>query len=217
MSNKQDKENPDVRARLVAQEVAHTHDESYFAATPPLDAKRALISTMVTERTRNGLPLKLSLVDVRKAYFNGTPTRDIFVRIPQEMGLSRKTVAKLKKCLYGTRDAGHIWEAVYGDALVAMGFSQGKASPCCFHHPGWQVNLVVHGDDFSALGTDKGLDLWEKGMATAFEVKLKGRLGPDKQDCKELRVLNRILRMTDKGVACKPTLATLSMWCEHWN
>lgn len=38
-------------------------------------------------------------------------------------------------------------------------------------------------------------------MATAFEVKLKGRLGPEKQDCKELRVLNRILRMTDKGVA----------------
>lgn len=58
LSNKQDKEDPDVRARLVAQEVAHTQDESYFAATPPLEAKRALISTMVTERTRNGLPLK---------------------------------------------------------------------------------------------------------------------------------------------------------------
>ena len=60
---------------------------------------------------------------------------------------------------------------------------------------------MVHGDDFSALGNDTGLDLWEKGMAKAFEVKLKGRLGPEKHDCKELRVLNRILRMTDKGVA----------------
>ena len=52
MCNKGDIANPDMRARLVAQEVAHEREDSYFAATPPLEAKRALISQMATERTR---------------------------------------------------------------------------------------------------------------------------------------------------------------------
>ena len=201
MCNKGDIANPDMRARLVAQEVAHEREDSYFAAPPPLEAKRALISQMASERTRGGVPLKISLVDVRKAYFNGIPTRNLYVRLPPELGLPRTIVGKLKRCLYGTRDAGHIWEAKYGDELVKMGFIQGKASPCCFHHPTWLVSLVVHGDDFTALGTDKALQLFEDGMAAAFEIKCKGRLGPDPGDCKELRVLNRILRMTDEGVS----------------
>ena len=199
--NKGDSANPDVRARLVAQEVNTYQEEAYFAATPPLECKRALISQMVTERTRNGAPLKLCFVDVRKAYFNGRPTRNLYVRLPKEMGLPRSMLGKLQRCLYGTRDAGHIWEAVYGDALIKMGFIQGVASPCCFFHPIWKVSLVVHGDDFTALGTDASLVKFEQGMQAAFEVKLKGKLGPEKGDEKEMRILNRILRITDKGVA----------------
>ena len=57
--NKGDSAAPDVRARLVAQEVNTYQDEAYFAAPPPLECKRALISQMVTERTRGGVPLKL--------------------------------------------------------------------------------------------------------------------------------------------------------------
>ena len=63
-----------------------------------------------------------------------------------------------------------------------MGFIQGGASPCCFQHPEWKVSVVVHGDDFTALGTAHGLDLYEKGMQKRFECKLKGRLGFEKED-----------------------------------
>ena len=127
--NKSDNSHPDVRAHLVAQEVDTYQDEAYFPATPPLECKRALISQMATERTRNGKCLKLCFIDVRKAYFNGRPTRNIFVRLPREMGLPRTMLGKLKRCLYGTRDAGHIWEAVYGDALIKNGL-QARDSEC---------------------------------------------------------------------------------------
>ena len=46
ISNKQDRSNPDVRARLVAQEVAHHSDASFYSATPPLESKRMLFSEM---------------------------------------------------------------------------------------------------------------------------------------------------------------------------
>ena len=37
-------------------------------------------------------------------------------------------------------------------------------------------------------------------MTKSFECKLKGRLGTGPDDCKEMRVLNRIVRISDKGV-----------------
>ena len=65
--NKNDTDDPDIRARLVAQEVNVHGDPSLFAATPPLDSKRMLFSQWSTERSRQGVPLKLSFVDIRKA------------------------------------------------------------------------------------------------------------------------------------------------------
>ena len=198
--NKRDIHDPDVRARLVAQEVNTHPEDSFFAATPPLEAKRMLMSEFATERYRDGKPLKLSFIDVRKAYFNGIPTRKLFVRLPKELGLPPNIVGKLKKCIYGTRDAGAIWEGCYGDALANMGFAQGKASPCCFYSAAWNVSVVVHGDDFTALGTATALDLYEAGMSKAFEVKLRGRMGPEPNDLKEIQILNRIVRYNDDGL-----------------
>ena len=42
--------------------------------------------------------------------------------------------------------------------------------------------------------------MYEKRMQEAFECKLKGRLGTGPEDCKEMRVLNRIVKVTDNGL-----------------
>lgn len=198
--NKNDLEDPDVRCRLVGQEVNLHADESFYAATPPLEAKRMLFSEFSCQRTRDGKPLQISFVDVKKAYFYGIPEREIYVRLPPELGVSKQYVGKLVRCMYGTRDAGAIWESCYASCLIKLGFVQGKASPCCFNHPIWNVNVVVHGDDFTALGNSDGLDKFEKGMTATFECKLKGRLGTGDNDMKEMRVLNRIVRITPDGL-----------------
>ena len=66
-SNKGDAENPDVRCRLVAQEVNKGTGgcDDFYAATPPLEAKRLLFSEWATKKVRHGKKLKLSFVDVR--------------------------------------------------------------------------------------------------------------------------------------------------------
>ena len=195
--NKNDINDPDVRCRLVAQEINLQADESFYAATPPLEAKRMLFSEYASEQTRNGVPLQISFVDVKKAYFYGIPDRSLYVRFPPEMGLGKGMVGKLVRCMYGTRDAGAIWENCYTTCLTNMGFVQGAASPCCFLHKEWGVSVVVHGDDFTALGTPEALTKYEAGMMKSFECKIKGRLGTGKDDLKEMRVLNRIVRITD--------------------
>ena len=138
--NTNDIHDPDVRCRLVAQEVNIHADESFYAATPPLEAKRLWFSEF-SKRCKTE-PLQLSFVDVRKVYFYGIPERAIYARLPYELGLGKSVVGKLIRCMYGTRDAGAIWEFTYTSCLLKLGFIQGGASPCCFKHPEWKVSVV---------------------------------------------------------------------------
>ena len=106
--------NPKIRCRYVATEVNKGGSEdAFYAATPPLEAKRLLLSQFAHSQTTTTDPnkkLKLCLVDGTKAYFNAEPNRNIFVRLPKEMGMPVGTLGKLVRCAYGTRDAGARWE-----------------------------------------------------------------------------------------------------------
>ena len=68
----------------------------------------------------------------------------------------------------------------------------------------WNIACVVHGDDFTALGTADSLDLYEAEMCKAFECKLKGRLGHQPEDLKEIRVLNRVVTIVEAGLKYEP-------------
>ena len=94
-----------------------------------------------------------------------------------------------------------IWEECYSHALINLGFRRGIANPCCFYNEQRQLAVVVHGDDFTALGARDDLEYLEKGLSEVFELKLKGHLG-EASDCqKEIRVLNRIARIDEEGVS----------------
>ena len=62
--NKHDINDPGVRCRLVAQEVNLHADDSFYAATPPLEAKRMLFSNF-SSRALNE-KIQISFVDVKK-------------------------------------------------------------------------------------------------------------------------------------------------------
>ena len=115
-----------MRARLVSCEINKDgrHD-AFSASTPPLEGKKILFSKFASERRRGNFNLRISFVDIKKAYFNGIPTRDIYMSVPKEMGLPPGTLAKQVRCVYGTRDAGKIWEDTYTQVLEGAGFHAG--------------------------------------------------------------------------------------------
>ena len=102
-------------------------------------------------------PMTLSFIDMKQAYFNGVPSRLIYMSLPPELGLLKHLVAKQSLCVYGTRDAGMIWEQCCQDALERVGFISGASNPCRFRHVDQDIFVVVHGDDFTAMGTDADL------------------------------------------------------------
>ena len=77
LCNKGDSSDPDMRARLVACEVNKTgKDDACYASTPPGESKKILFSMYASQRFRTmpdgtTLPLRLSFIDIKKAYFNG--------------------------------------------------------------------------------------------------------------------------------------------------
>ena len=133
--NKGDSDQPVIRSRYVACEVNTYKDDSLFAATPPLEALRFLLSRTAT-RSKGSPHKKLLLIDVRKAHLHAEAVREVFVSLPPEIARSHPGCCwRLRRCLYGTRDAPAQWEALYCRRLGDMGFIPGKASRCCFHHP----------------------------------------------------------------------------------
>ena len=128
--NKGDKHEYDVRARLVACEMTTLKTDDFYAATPPLEAKRLLFSAFsnVARRPENiSSQFVLSFVDIKKAYVNGVPRRNLHLMFPKDMGIGGRYIAHVKRCVYGTRDAGNIWEDCYADALTQMGFVSNKS------------------------------------------------------------------------------------------
>ena len=189
--NKGDRVNPDYRSRLVAQEFASQKRDDLFAATPPLEALKALLSAAVTEgigwhsTTGRGGGMRLDVIDVKKAYFHSPALREVYIKLPPEDAEPRKC-GRLLKSLPGTRDAAQSWEVAYSNFLLKNGFVRGLACPCAFFHPGRNIRIVIHGDDINALGHCHELDWLRDELKATFDVKFKARLGPGEMVTKRL-------------------------------
>ena len=150
-----------------------------FAATPPLEALKLLLSMMMTKGIGYFGKCEeyvMDFIDIRRAYFHAYATRDVYVELPEEDREEGKC-GKLYKSMYGTRDAAQNWEAAYTEFMEGIGFTTGRSSPCIFHHKDRDVRAVVHRDDFTMLGSRKALNWFKERIMDKFEIKYKGRMG----------------------------------------
>ena len=107
---------------------------------------------------------------------------------------------RLLRHMYGTQKAAEGWQSEYSTTMKAMGFEQGLASPCVFYHRERGLVSSVHGDDFTTGGPKFQLDWFEATLASYYELRKGGRLGPAPDDAKEGTVLNRVIRWTEEGI-----------------
>ena len=206
-TNKGDETVPNYRARLVGRELKKDRRDDLFAATPPLESLRMILSICASnqreyQRERNFIVMSN---DIKRAYFYAPATRPIFIKIPNEdwEDGDDDRVGQLNLSLYGTRDAALNWSKTYSDVLENVGFVKGRASPCNFFHPSRQVSVTVHGDDFTSTGPEAELRWLDRQLRTRFEVKTEF-LGPGENHAKQIRVLNRVLTWGTEGLTYEP-------------
>ena len=145
------------------------------------------------------------LIDIKRAHFYAPAQRELFVDLPPEDPKydDKSTCGLLLQSLYGTRDASSNWEKEYCRSLAAGGFVRGSASPCHFWKPSWDVRLLVHCDDFFAVGPMDGLQKFRNLMTSNYECKVDC-IGVGKNDPKQLRVLGRVITIGEMGVTYEP-------------
>ena len=85
-------EKPD-RSRLVARDFKGDDKgrDDLFAETPPLEAKRMLLSKAATRR-EDGKPRKLLFIDAKKAHLNPRCEDEVYVELPREYGVPEVSV-----------------------------------------------------------------------------------------------------------------------------
>ena len=127
--------------------------------------------------------MKLVFLDVSRAYFHTDITTPTFVELPPELKAAHPNMCwKLRKAMYGTRAAAQSWSKEYTKTLKEFGFIQHLGSPCCFHLPAKHLRVVVHGDDFVSLGPESAIRWYREQMATKYEVKVRGIVGPTRHE-----------------------------------
>jgi Reverse transcriptase (RNA-dependent DNA polymerase) len=69
--------------------------------------------------------LELCSMDISHAYLNGKLEEDIYMQQPEGFEVGRpEHVCKLRKSLYGLKQAGRVWNKTLQSVLLSMGFQQ---------------------------------------------------------------------------------------------
>jgi len=184
-----------VKCRFVGMEFANEKRDDLFAGTPPLWVARLLISRAMSKGDKDR---GLMAVDVASAFLYADVLREIFIELPQEdtEGRKRNMVGRLRKALYGTRDAPLAWQEALTQSLLAWGFRRSELHPALFYHPVRDIELAIHVDDMLCSGNVEDLEWFARTCAEKYEVKNKiiQRVG------EELTYLGRTIRRVAGGI-----------------
>ena len=116
--NKGDEQHPNYRSRLVATEFKTDINPELYAATPPSECLRMLISMLASQ---DGA--EMMYADVPRAYFYAKAVRRMYIKLPEEdfeQGDECKC-ARLLMSMYGTRGVATNWAAEYIATLIENG------------------------------------------------------------------------------------------------
>ena len=209
---------PIVRSRLVAQEFASEDiRDDLFAATPPLAATKMCLSEAASKGDYGKGDHRVMIMDVKRAFLYGDIEDRVYIRLPKEdpkynMGL----VGRLKKAMYGTRGAPHVWQKMVRRTMTKLGFEINPISPCVYFHPQLDLVVVTHVDDFLCSGKLSDLRWLHEAISKEFDIKSE-TLGPGNGEVREVQFLGRIIKWTQEGYEyeCDPKHAKIML--EEWN
>jgi Reverse transcriptase (RNA-dependent DNA polymerase) len=92
-------------------------------------------------------------LDVKSAFLNGYLDKDIYKSLPREYSLANGTVCKLKRSIYGLRQAPRAWNKLLTDDLKLSGFQHLINAESVFYSIVDEsvVYLIIYVDDILVL------------------------------------------------------------------
>lgn len=179
------------KARLVVRGFAQTNVNPYRDIYSPV-AKLATVRTLLS--VGNQQDYHFLQLDVKTAFLNGELETPVYVYPPPGLEHVRGQVYKLKKALYGLKNAAKCWNKKINNVLIQMGFNKSENDPCLYIRTKESelIYLLIFVDDIILSG--KNLD----DLLTVKNVLMSNFKMKDKGDLKNFLGLE-ITRDRDKG------------------
>ncbi len=142
----------EVRARLTAKGFQEIHDIPKESPTMHKHTLRLILAVAATKGW------KISASDVKSAFLQGNELdRVVLVKPPKEANLTNK-LWRLRKCLYGLKDASKKWYEKVKNRLEKLGFKKSAYDSGFFYYLNEKGELEgvigLHVDDFIHCGTE---------------------------------------------------------------
>ena len=164
------------KARLVAlgnkQEYGVDYDETFAPV-----AKMTTIRTVLSIAASKGW--SLHQMDVKNAFLHGDLTEDIYMTPPQGLFSSSTGVCKLKRSLYGLRQAPRAWFEKFRTTLLGFSFTQSQYDSSLFIQTTATgiVLLLIYVDDMVITGSDhESIQRLKQQLQASFHMKDLGNL-----------------------------------------
>lgn len=115
------------------------------------------------------------MLDVSCAFLYASIARDVYIELPWADPISKEAcwVGKLKKALYGTRDAPQAWQLELSKTLVKMGFIMSKLHAGLYYHAERDLPLVDHVDDMLSSGLEENLVWLREELTKRYMIKVQ--------------------------------------------
>ena len=169
------------KARLVADGNTQKHgiDFDRIFATVVKTTTIRLVLALAAARDYN-----LSSIDIRQAYLQAEITEDLFMRPPPGVwpfdSQRRPLVCKLRRSLYGLKQAGREWAVLFTSFLVTWGMARSVIDPCLYTFTattGAILWVCVYVDDALLADSNSALrDRFVTDLSARFPTEDKGEL-----------------------------------------
>lgn len=167
------------KARLVAKGYAHREGVDFEQVFAPV-ARIETVILLLALAARCGW--RVHHMDVKSAFLNGDLVEEVYVQQPPsfvvENGKGKGKVLKLKKAMYGLRQAPRAWNALDKE-LLKLGFVRNPLEHAVYRHTENKGFLLVsvYVDDLIITGTSQeSIDAFKKQMMSNFSMSDLGLL-----------------------------------------
>lgn len=160
------------KARVVAKgytQVAGVDYTETFAPVIRYDTVRCVLAMAALD------DMEIVQFDVKTAFLNGNLEETIFMEIPEGVEHKTNEVCRLKRSLYGLKQASRAWNSKFVKFLSKCGFEQSNSDPCVFYGciADAKVIILLYVDDGLVLSHSKiAIDTMVKKLGDEFKITL---------------------------------------------